>query len=160
MKSSDIISIVLVAMIGVFASYFIVNMLMGNPDDAYVSYKTIEVIDPGLAEPDAEVFNADAINPTVEVFVGDCEDVDHDGLLSQAELVACGRATALEEEEETEEELPTTDPTDEDTVTKVNTEENTEEEEDTEEDYTEDDFFEDEDTYEESDYEEYDEEEE
>lgn len=100
MKSSDIVSIVIVAMIGVLASYFAVNAIMGNPDDAYVSYKTIEVIEPELSEPDSEVFNADSINPTVEVFVGNCEDVDQDGMLSQAELVACGRASALDRQEE------------------------------------------------------------
>lgn len=100
MKKSDIITIVFVAMIGVFASAFLVNLLMGNPDEAKASYKNIEVVNPSLAEPDAEVFNADAINPTIEVFVGDCVDVDQDGALSQAELVACGRIDSLDSSNE------------------------------------------------------------
>ena len=100
MKKSDIISIVLVAMIGVFVSWFLINLLMGNPDEAKVSYKNIEVVDAGLAEPNSEVFNADAINPTIEVYVGDCEDVDQDGSLSQAELVACGRVDSLDNNSE------------------------------------------------------------
>lgn len=110
MKKSDIISIILVSMIGVFVSWFVVNLVMGNPDEAKASFKNIEVVTADLAEPNAEVFNADAINPTVEVYVGDCEDVDQDGILSQAELVACGRVDSLdsggsvEEDENTEEE--------------------------------------------------------
>lgn len=109
MKKSDIISIILVAMIGTFASWFVVNLIMGNPDEAKASFKDIEVVTADLAEPNPEVFNADAINPTIEVYVGDCEDVDQDGMLSQAELVACGRADSLdnsgniEGEEESEE---------------------------------------------------------
>lgn len=101
MKKSDIITIILVAMIGTFASGFLVNLLMGNPDEAKVSYKNIEVVDPSLAEPDAEVFNADAINPTIEVYVGDCVDVDQDGALSQAELVSCGRIDSLDSDSDT-----------------------------------------------------------
>ena len=69
MKKSDIITVVMVAAIGVIISAALVNLLMGNPDDAYVSYKTIEVIDPDLSEPDPEVFNSSAINPTIEVYV-------------------------------------------------------------------------------------------
>ena len=98
MKSSDIISIVIVAMIGVLGSYFAVNALMGNPDDAYVSYKTIEVISPDLAVPDSEVFNADAINPTVEVEIDSCEDTNGNGILDPDEQRRC-----LGQEEESEE---------------------------------------------------------
>ncbi|MBQ6354805.1 hypothetical protein IJJ18_00015 [Candidatus Saccharibacteria bacterium] len=99
MKKSDIISIVLTAMIGVFASWFLVNLLMGNPDEAKESYKNIEVVSSDLAEPNSDVFNSDAINPTIEVYVGDCVDVDQDGSLSQAELVACGRVDSLDDED-------------------------------------------------------------
>ena len=99
MKKSDIISIVLTAMIGVFASWFLVNLLMGNPDEAKESYKNIEVVSSDLAEPNSDVFNSDAINPTIEVYVGDCVDVDQDGSLSQAELVACGRIDSLDDED-------------------------------------------------------------
>ena len=97
MKKSDMISIALTAMIGIFASWFLVNIFMGNPDEAKVSYKDIEVVQPDLAVPSADIFNSDAINPTIEVYVGDCVDVDQDGSLSQAELVACGRADSLDD---------------------------------------------------------------
>ncbi|MBQ3432871.1 hypothetical protein IJG22_01070 [Candidatus Saccharibacteria bacterium] len=91
MKQSDIITIVIIAVLGTVGSFFLVNALLGNPDNAYVSFKNVEVVDASLETPDPEIFNADALNPTVEVYVGDCEDIDQDGLLSQAELVLCGR---------------------------------------------------------------------
>ncbi len=53
-----------------------------------------------LQAPDPEIFNAGAINPTIEVYVGDCEDIDQNGILDMAELIACGRKEAPEEEGE------------------------------------------------------------
>ena len=102
MKQSDIIAIILIGMIGIGVSWVGVNAILGNPDDAQVSFKTIEVISADLDNPDPEVFNADAINPTVEVYIGSCEDADGDGVLSQAERVACGQAKNKKEEEEAE----------------------------------------------------------
>ena len=75
--------------------------MLGDPDTRYLKHKTIGKITADLTSPDPEVFNVDAINPTVEVYVGSCEDVDRNGILDRAELVACGRATpetAAEEE--------------------------------------------------------------
>ena len=93
MKQSDIFTIILTASIGVIVSFILVNVLLGDPNSYYVMFKTIDPIDSGLSEPDPEMYNVDAINPTVEVYVGDCEDVDQNGLLDEAELIACGRAT-------------------------------------------------------------------
>ena len=91
MRQSDIFTVLLVGTIGVIASFFLVNMLLGDPNEKSVTFKTIEVVDAGLAAPDPEVFNSEAINPTVEVFVGDCVDRDQNGVLDEAELIACGR---------------------------------------------------------------------
>ena len=100
MKQSDIFTIIAVALVGVIVSAFLVNMLLGNPDEKSVSFKTVEVIVADLDNPDPEVFNPDAINPTVEVYVGDCVDQDQNGELSEAELIACGRADAPTEDVE------------------------------------------------------------
>lgn len=89
MKQSDIISIILIAIFGIGLAAWGCNALLGNPDDAVVTYKTINKIDSSLAEPDADIFNINAINPTVEVYVGSCVDADRDGVLSDAELAAC-----------------------------------------------------------------------
>ena len=116
MRQSDIITIILVASIGVIATFFGVNALLGNPDEAYVKYKNIEPITAELANPDPEFFNSDAINPTVEVFVGGCEDKDQNGIIDQAELEACGGKAEETPEENTpapaEEETETEQPTD------------------------------------------------
>jgi len=92
MKQSDVFSIIFVAGVGVFASFFICQTLMGDPNEAVINFTALrEPISETLASPNPEVFNSTAINPTVEVYVGDCEDRDGNGILDEAELVACGR---------------------------------------------------------------------
>lgn len=95
MKQSDIFTLILIAGIGTLAAFFLCNAIMGDPDLAKVEFKALSsVIDNKLAEPDPEVFNSSAVNPTIEVYVGDCEDIDQNGMLDMAELVACGREEA------------------------------------------------------------------
>ena len=104
MKQSDIFTLILIAGIGVLASFFICNAVLGNPDEAYTSFTSVsKVISSDLVAPEPEMFNSTAINPTVEVYVGDCEDIDQNGILDMAELIACGREEAPMEEEEAEE---------------------------------------------------------
>lgn len=101
MKRSDIFTVTFVASVGVLLTFIACSFLLGDPDTRYLKHKTIGKITADLTSPDPEVFNVDAINPTVEVYVGSCEDVDRNGILDRAELVACGRATpetAAEEE--------------------------------------------------------------
>lgn len=96
MKQSDIFTLILVAGIGMLTSFFVCNALLGNPDEASVEFTRLSrVISADLTEPDPEVFNSLAINPTIEVYVGDCEDIDQNGILDMAELVACGREEAV-----------------------------------------------------------------
>ena len=101
MRRSDIFTVTFVASVGVLLTFIACSFLLGDPDARYLKHKTIGKITADLTSPDPEVFNVDAINPTVEVYVGSCEDVDRNGILDRAELVACGRATpetAAEEE--------------------------------------------------------------
>lgn len=101
MKQSDIFSIVVVASVGTLAAFFICQAIMGKPEEAVVHFTGLaDVISKDLKDPDPEVFNATAINPTIEVFVGDCEDLDKNGILDDLELQACGRIEAPEEEGE------------------------------------------------------------
>ena len=95
MRQSDIFTVIIVATVGTIVAAILCNLLLGDPNDKSVTFKTISVVQPTLAQPDPEVFNPDAINPTVEVYVGDCEDVDQNGELSEAELIACGRSDAV-----------------------------------------------------------------
>ena len=129
MRRSDIFTITFVASVGVLLTFIACSFLLGDPDTRYLKHKTIGKITADLTSPDPEVFNVDAINPTVEVYVGSCEDVDRNGILDRAELVACGRATpetAAEEEkkekeaeEKKEKAEKTSDGEDENSKTKV-----------------------------------------
>ena len=74
MKSSDIATVVLIGVIGVGLSIWLSNLLLGNPDDESVSFKVIEVVDGNLAMPSSDTFNVNAINPTIDVFVGSPEN--------------------------------------------------------------------------------------
>jgi len=97
MKQSDIFVLILVAGIGTLASFFICNMILGDPNEATVEFKTVSsVIEPDLVDPNPEIFNSTAINPTIEVYVGDCVDMDRNGILDMGELAACGRVEAPE----------------------------------------------------------------
>ncbi len=111
MKQSDIFTIIIIASIGMVGAFFASNAILGNPDELMLKHKNISPISTEVVEPDPETFNQDAINPTVEVYVGQCEDVDQNGILDRAELVACGKATPelTEEEKKAEEEKKKTE---------------------------------------------------
>ena len=136
MRRSDIFTVTFVASVGVLLTFIACSFLLGDPDTRYLKHKTIGKITADLTSPDPEVFNVDAINPTVEVYVGSCEDVDRNGILDRAELVACGRATpetAAEEEKKEkaeekkkEEAEKTSDDENEDSKTKANSDKTSE----------------------------------
>ncbi len=105
MKRSDIYSLILVAGIGTLAAFFACNAILGDPNEAKVEFTTVStVLTSDLASPNEEIFNSTAINPTIEVYVGDCEDIDQNGMLDKAELIACGREQAPEDEENEDDE--------------------------------------------------------
>jgi hypothetical protein len=93
MKQSDVISIVAIAVFGFIVSYIIVGLFM-NPDEAKVTVKKVDPIDINVAMPDPDMFNVNAINPTIEVYIGKCVDADQDGVLSDAEKVECNEIDA------------------------------------------------------------------
>ncbi len=71
MKQGDIIALVLVASTSVIVAYFVANAVIGNPETESQKVKTITPITATVVEPDDEIFNKDAINPTVEVVIGE-----------------------------------------------------------------------------------------
>ncbi len=90
MKQSDLFSVILVASIGTFAAFFLCQLWLGDPGKASVTFVAPrEIISSKLAEPDPEVFNSTSENPTIEVYVGDCEDIDHNGILDETETTLC-----------------------------------------------------------------------
>lgn len=78
MRKTDIFAVILTASIGTLITFILVNSLLGDPNDQSVTFNTVEAVDSALTDPDPEIFNADAINPTVEVYVGESQTTETD----------------------------------------------------------------------------------
>lgn len=78
---TDLASSIGIAIAGVLIAYFVCNLFVGPIDD--VTIKTVDSsFSTDIAEPNPEVFNYRAINPTVEVYVGNddnCTEFDDNG---------------------------------------------------------------------------------
>lgn len=75
MYKKDLATAIGVAVLGVILAYFVCNLIVGNNSESSFSVKTVESSeDLELKDPDPEIFNYRALNPTVEVYVGDCTD--------------------------------------------------------------------------------------
>ena len=71
MKKTDIAMIILVTAFGVGVGYLVAsNISFLKVPEKGVEVKTVREISPEVNQPSDGVFNANAINPTVEVFVG------------------------------------------------------------------------------------------
>lgn len=71
MKKTDVAMIILIAGVGVLIAYFIaVNIPFLKVPDEGIKVQKVREITSEVREPNEEVFNKDAINPTVEVVVG------------------------------------------------------------------------------------------
>lgn len=62
--------IIFIASISVLFSYFIAKAVIGDVQNEAVTVKTVDPISSTVVEPDARIFNKDAMNPTVEVYIG------------------------------------------------------------------------------------------
>ncbi len=93
MKTQDLITVITTAAVGTMLAYFLMNSLIGDPRNKSVSFEYVDSASSALVSPNPDVFNIAAINPTVEVYIGTCTDLNHDGIISSDELVACGEAT-------------------------------------------------------------------
>lgn len=71
MKKTDIATIILIATLSTLFAYFIGNSLFGDPNEESVTVEYMDPISTEVNEPDPEVFNPMAINPTVEVIIGE-----------------------------------------------------------------------------------------
>lgn len=74
MKSTDIAMIILIASVSVGMAFGIVSAIPGlKVSNTPVKVKTIEPYTSSVTEPDPKVFNKDAINPTVDVTIGNTQ---------------------------------------------------------------------------------------
>ena len=72
---TDLATSIGAAIAGVLISYFVCNLFVGQIED--FTYKTVESeVTAEVTEPNVEVFNYKALNPTVEVYVGECDEYD------------------------------------------------------------------------------------
>lgn len=74
---NDLLTSIALAIFGILASYFVCNLFTGEISPATV--KTVSgSASASLADPNPNVFNYNAINPTVEVYIGDDTCTEHD----------------------------------------------------------------------------------
>lgn len=74
----DLATSIIVGIIGVVVAFFVMNLFL--PEIESFSFKVLSSTPTTtLTDPNPEVFNYRAINPTVEVYVGQCEEYDSDG---------------------------------------------------------------------------------
>lgn len=75
---TDLATSVVAAIAGIVIAYFVTNIF--TPGLADVSFKTLnDSVNASLSEPDDEIFNFRAVNPTVEVYVGQCQEYNENG---------------------------------------------------------------------------------
>ncbi len=71
MKKTDIAMIMLIASIGVIVAYLVaINIPFLKMPDNGIKVQTMTKITADVKEPSQTVFNGQAVNPTVEVIVG------------------------------------------------------------------------------------------
>lgn len=70
MKKNDIALIILIVSLSLVASYFLLSALIGEPGANSSEVEVVEPISAELTEPSERVFNADAIDPTVVIEIG------------------------------------------------------------------------------------------
>ena len=71
MKKTDYAMIILIASLSILISYFAGKAIVGDNSLKPVEVQTVAPIVETVEKPDPKVFNKDAINPTVEVIIGD-----------------------------------------------------------------------------------------
>lgn len=71
MKKSDIAMIILIASVSVVVAYFVAKAMIGDTANQSQVVKTADKITTNIDKPDSSVFNSKAINPTVQVIIGD-----------------------------------------------------------------------------------------
>ncbi|HET7630368.1 MAG TPA: hypothetical protein VFK03_03260 [Candidatus Saccharimonadales bacterium] len=71
MKKSDIAILVLIVGISLLAAFLVGNAIFGGRVAAPVQVETAEPISAKVTPPDKAIFNAEAINPSVKIQIGE-----------------------------------------------------------------------------------------
>ena len=67
MNRSDIAMIIFIASLSVVLAYFVASSVFGGLSKGSAKVQTIDAIDSSIVEPRSDIFNENAINPTVQV---------------------------------------------------------------------------------------------
>lgn len=74
----DLVTSILAAILGFVVVYVIAGVVMPELDD--FSFKSLNAdTNYSVSDPNPGIFNYRAINPTVEVYVGECEEYNESG---------------------------------------------------------------------------------
>ena len=73
---TDLTTSIAVAIVGILLSYFLCNLFIGPIEDVSFTNVNSSSLNLNIIEPSNEVFNYKALNPTVEVYIGDCTETD------------------------------------------------------------------------------------
>ena len=77
----DLATSIFAAVVGALVAYFVCGMFLPSFDDMSVSITKLANEESfSLMEPEAEIFNYRSVNPTVEVWVGDCKNLGDNGI--------------------------------------------------------------------------------
>lgn len=76
---ADLATSIVVAIVGILVSYFACNYFFGPIEPVTVNSVDSSQVNASYDEPNVEVFNYRALNPTVEVYVGNCTELNERG---------------------------------------------------------------------------------
>jgi hypothetical protein len=70
MKKNDIAIIILIVSISLVGAYFLGQAFLGGESSKSAQVEVVEKISPTVKDPDPKIFNANAINPTIPINIG------------------------------------------------------------------------------------------
>lgn len=73
MKKSQIAMLILIASVSVLVAALVLNSVLGDPTEKSEMVKFTDPISSEFAEPSEDIFNEQAINPTVQIIIGSDE---------------------------------------------------------------------------------------
>lgn len=71
MKKTDIALLVLVVSLSGLITYFVANALLGSSKQLSATVTVVEPITSVIEQPSSSIFNSNAINPGVQIRIGD-----------------------------------------------------------------------------------------
>lgn len=70
MKKNDLALIILIVSISLVFSYFVVKLIIGEPQKANLTAESVDPITSDIVQPSPGIFNKNALNPTVVIKIG------------------------------------------------------------------------------------------